>query len=121
MSICRCGAYCSGDFCKVCSTYLREPKARTKAIKKRSEKGEKEDIVYRALRLKFLRENPYCKLYPDKKATTVHHSRGRGKYYLDVKTWIPLSFEAHVYIETHPEFAYENGFSLSRLAKEERE
>ena len=115
MQCTKCFSWASGDWCKNCDTILIEKKKPVKSLKKRSEKGEKEDIIYRALRLKFLRENPRCKLYPDKKATTVHHSRGRGKYYLDVKTWIPLSFEAHVYIETHPGFAYENGYSFSRL------
>src|SRR6478736_5831999 len=111
-----CYSYVSGDFCKNCEKVLYDKKPLKKAIAKRSEKGKSDDLVYRALRLKFLRDNPRCRMFPDKKATTVHHSKGRlGANYLDVSTWIPLSFEAHVYVETHPEWSIENGYSQSRL------
>ena len=60
--------------------------------------------------------------------TTVHHSAGRVGYIdevakdrgvpalLDVRFFIPLCMEAHRYIEEHPKYAKENGYSESRLS-----
>lgn len=45
----------------------------------------------------------------------VHHKRGRGKYLLDESTWLPVCRGCHNKIETHPNWAKENGYSESRL------
>jgi hypothetical protein len=112
---CDCGAYVSGDSCKNCGRLLTEKPKKSKKIKNRSDKGKAEDLVYKALRLKFLRENPRCAVYPELKATEVHHKRGRGEYYLDVSTWLPVSHDAHLKITNNHEWALENGYSEERL------
>jgi hypothetical protein len=113
---CTCGNYVSGDYCKRCEKLLVEPKAKTKAIKKRSDSGKRDDLIYKALRLKFLRENPRCSVYPELKASEVHHKKGRvGKNYLDVSTWLAVSRKAHQEIEENPDWAKSKGYSLSRL------
>lgn len=59
--------------------------------------------------------------------TTVHHAAGRIGFIdewarehdvpalLDVRHFVPLCLEAHTYIEEHPAFAKENGYSEDRL------
>lgn len=60
---------------------------------------------------------------------TCHHMCGRSNdsYYdeyaeekdlvltLDERFWKPLCLNAHAYIETHPEFAWENQYSFKRI------
>lgn len=60
---------------------------------------------------------------------TCHHQMGRIGFaddwarendmplLIDERYWMPLCFEAHKFIELHPDFAKENGYSYSRLAK----
>jgi len=60
-----------------------------------------------------------CAVYPEKRATEVHHKRGRGKFLNDVSTWLAVSREGHERIEANPLWARDNGFSESRLAKKD--
>lgn len=120
---CKCGTYCSGDKCKGCGAVLRskpekesKPKNK-KPIRHKSAKKESEDLIYKAKRIKFLKENPRCQVYPWLNATDIHHKRGRGEYYLDESTWIAVSMEAHNEIESDPDWAYEMGYSELRLKK----
>ena len=48
----------------------------------------------------------------------VHHSKGRGKFLLVRKYLKRACNPCHRYIETHPQYAMEHGFSVSRLTKE---
>ena len=48
---------------------------------------------------------------------TIHHKRGRNKYFLDTSTWIAVCMCCHQWIETHVEQAKLLGFSESRLSK----
>lgn len=59
-----------------------------------------------------------CAVFPEKWATEVHHKKGRAtkELLLDEEFWLPVSREGHVKIELNPEWAKEQGFSLSRLA-----
>lgn len=45
---------------------------------------------------------------------TIHHSKGRGKYYLDTSTWIPLCLKCHEFIELNPKLAKELNFTDHR-------
>lgn len=114
--ICKCGAYVSGDYCKTCERVLYDkPLPKTK-ISKRSDKGKVDDLVYKAKRLKYLKLHPRCAVYPELKATEIHHKAGRvGKNFLDESTWLAVSRKAHLEIESKPEWAKENGYSQSRL------
>lgn len=104
----------------------REPLKRSK-LKPKSDKQAKLDRQYSAARAAFLAmpENKYCAVYPDKKATEVHHMKGRKGFaddkriplIIDVRFFLAVSHEGHRRIEENPKWAYENGYSLSRLAK----
>ena len=114
----------SRSMCQPCYWNSRPKKPITKkpyTIRKRSVKGQKEDREYSKIAKKFKEENPYCKARLEGctgLTTDVHHRRGRGKYYLDVSTFIPLCRSCHTKIELNPEFAKSSGFSFSRLTKE---
>ena len=44
----------------------------------------------------------------------IHHRRGRGKYLLDVSTWMAVSREGHDAIHRDPKTSYEKGYMLPR-------
>lgn len=105
--------------------------------------------LYRALKLQFLQEHPYCQhwiaecglneadviiwggrykvnmLHPLTPTLTydgmgqvprsaeVHHKRGRGKYHLDVSTWMAVRPGHATYIHEDP-LRYEKGYCLPR-------
>lgn len=56
----------------------------------------------------------------DPELLTVHHKRGRGPYLLDTTTWLAACMSCHRYIEDHPEIAKENGWSESRMMKNDK-
>jgi hypothetical protein len=115
MKCTECGTYCSGDFCPNCGTILRIKETGIKPIAPRSDKMKDKDKIYNRKRKAFLKKYPRCYVYPDLKSVDVHHKRGRGLYYLDESTWIAVSRKAHQDIEANPEWAYEMGYSESRL------
>jgi hypothetical protein len=90
-------------------------------INKVSEKRKEQNHEYFKLVEQYKRDNPECavRLGGCTGATEdPHHKRGRGKYLLDVTTWLPVCRNCHIYIENHPEEAKEKGWSESRLKKE---
>jgi hypothetical protein len=98
----------------------KQAKDKKQSIKKVSYKRKLEDIIYKSERIKFLMLdcNKVCPI-TKQPTTDVHHSKGRiGTLYLDKRYWIALSREGHKYVEEHPEWARENGFSLSRLSND---
>ena len=74
---------------------------------------------YKKLRIDFLVKNPVCeakiKPYCTGFSHDVHHSRGRGKYFLAVETWLPVCRNCHVYLHDNPVDAIKRGLSFSRL------
>lgn len=44
------------------------------------------------------------------RSTEVHHTKGRGKHYLDEKTWLAVSTEGHRKIHQNPSWARKMGF-----------
>lgn len=76
-------------------------------------------VIYRKKKREFLDrpENQMCAVFPHLRATQIHHKRGRGRYLNDTSTWLGVSHEGHVFIEMHPETAYENNWSELRNAK----
>lgn len=104
----------------LCASHNKSARVKVKApIKKVSEKLGNERDEYSIRRKAFLEkpENRRCMVYHFRKATTIHHSRGRGKYLLDESTWIPCSMEGHTRIELNPQWAREKGFTKSRLTE----
>lgn len=96
---------------------FREP------IKKYSDKRSKEELLYSVISKNYLKNHPKCEAYipgicSGNPSNQVHHKKGRiGKLLLDDTHFLAVEDNCHHYIETHPEFAYENGFSESRLKK----
>ena len=87
-------------------------------MKKLSNKMVKANSKYRKLRINFLEEKPMCQACLPGctlKSTDVHHKKGRGKYYLDVSTWLSVCRSCHNWIEKNPVQAKELGFSINRL------
>lgn len=85
-------------------------------IAKVSKKRQSENKIYLELRKEFLKD----KICPITKeiATEVHHQKGRiGKLFLDTRYWLAVSHEGHVKIESNPNWAIDNGYSLKRLDK----
>lgn len=90
----------------------KKEKAKPKPIPKESKKRKEQRKEYTALRSVFL-ANKKCVIYPNKKATDVHHTysgKDRATHYLDVKTWLPVSREGHVWIHEHSKEARKLGY-----------
>lgn len=112
-------------FCKEC-WFLKKPVSfpkPSKALRPTSDKRKPLDQMYSILRVKFLNEphNATCRaklpgcLGSMGQDLTIHHTKGRGKYYLEVSTWIPLCLACHKWVEEHPKQAKEMFLSESRI------
>jgi len=110
------GGYCKFHQFLRLDTQLRT--LRSKAVNKISIKLRKLTIRYTKLRAEFLKDHPLCdaKLkHCTRIATDIHHMKGRGKFLLNILTWLPVCRECHRYIEEHPYEAKQLGLSESRL------
>lgn len=112
---------------------MRPKPSKRKRIKVEARARERD--AYHDLKRMYLREHHYCEAeiccgaeverdgvliwYPAR-ATEIHHMRGRGRYYLDVSTWLAVCADCHRYITEHPAYAFEYGFSLRRNANDTR-
>jgi hypothetical protein len=70
-------------------------------MKKVSTKLAQEQREYSKLRKTWLAEHPMC--------------QAKGKYLLDVSTWLSVCRNCHNWIEVNPQDAKELGFSISRI------
>ncbi len=112
-------------YCKDCwySKEMLKAPSNKRPIKQKSDKQDVLDVLYSKLRREFLEkpENSTCKaklpgcLGVFKQNLTVHHTKGRGRYFLDQSTWIPLCLSCHEWVETHPKEAREMNLSGSKL------
>lgn len=96
-----------------------DKKIEFKPIKKLSDKRKKENAIYLREVTAFLNlpENKICPVTKGR-TTEVHHMKGRiGKLLLDKRYWLAVSRKGHQRIELNPEWAKEQGFSLSRLSQ----
>lgn len=78
----------------------------------------RDTMTYLNLRRKYFSEHPSCEARIAARcsmnAHDIHHTKGRGKYYLDVLTWLAVCRTCHMWIENNPKDAKELGFSSSR-------
>jgi hypothetical protein len=112
-------------FCKDCWYKQTPPKTPKKSsvLKLTSDKRKPLDQLYSKLRKEFLDlpHNSTCRaklpgcLNVTGQNLTVHHTKGRGKYYLDSSTWIPLCLTCHKWVEEHPAQAKELNLSQTRF------
>ena len=96
-----------------------QKKASQKEVNKVSDKMGFALKVY-AVESRLFIKGKKCVVFPEKDATEVHHQKGRAtiELLLDKDFWLPVSRDGHIKIEMNPEWAKEQGFSFSRLAKE---
>ncbi len=82
---------------------------------KNSVKRTKQNAEYNKQVKEFLKGKA-CVVFPELRATQVHHAAGRIELLLlDQKYWLPVSDKGHVEVENNPKWAKEHGFSVSRL------
>ena len=101
-------------YCKNCANKHIKPKSLLKISKKK----EIENQEYSILRVKFLTKHPTCQAkLPGCTvlSTDIHHMKGRGKYTLDISTWLSTCRTCHTYIENNPDVAKEYGFTKTRI------
>lgn len=113
------GGYCQRHQYMRLDKIIKPPRQRT-PIKKFSDKTRKLIAKYTDLRAIFLKDHPLCQANLTsctKIATDVHHMKGRGKFLLDVLTWLSVCRNCHHWIEEHPEEAKQLNLSQSRLNK----
>jgi len=90
-----------------------------KKLAQRSKRRIAEQAIYSEKRKLFLETNPMCKTHLQgicsHYSTDVHHTAGRiGELYLDETKWLALCRACHSYIELNPNFAREQGYSLTK-------
>lgn len=101
-------------YCKNCANKHSKPKSLPKISKKKMVENQE----YSILRVEFLTKHPTCQAkLPGCTiiSTDVHHMQGRGKYTLDVTTWLSACRACHTYIENNPDVAKEYGFTKTRI------
>ncbi|HZI26231.1 MAG TPA: hypothetical protein VFD46_14200 [Chryseolinea sp.] len=103
-----------------------QPAKEKKPIKKVSDKMAALLEIYYRKRAMFI-QGKKCAIYPNQKATQVHHKKGREGYadlwakendiilLLDERFWLPVSMDGHEKIGREDEWAKARGFSLPRL------
>lgn len=100
---------------KEMNTFLSKPR---KPIPKVSAKQLENLKKYRKIRDEFM-ANKTCEAKLNGctgKATDLHHAKGKiGDLLTDKRYFKALCRNCHSYIEVHPDFAKENGFSFNRL------
>jgi hypothetical protein len=107
--------------CKACAIKTSKPIPKNKDYKipQVSKSQTKRLAQYRKLRDAFMKEHPLCQAQLQgctKKATDLHHSKGRiGHNLTDVSTYIALCRNCHTWAENHPEEAKSLGLSQNRL------
>jgi len=93
-------------------------KKKAKAIRKTSKRMATLKREYMKLREKFLLEHPWCEYFlhfkEKRPSTEVHHKKGRGKFMLDVSTWMAVCSEAHFLIHSNTKDSYKMCWMLPR-------
>lgn len=139
MNICKwpdgCDNYCEGttDYCASHNAMHRKMERlskkavkKPKAIPKRSQNMTIIMEEYNRRRPGFLYKKK-CAVFPNLKATQIHHQKGREGYaddyardndiplILDERYWLPVSQEGHDKIGANWQWAIDNKFSYERL------
>ncbi len=100
------GCYAFGKYCKLHG--FTETAVPTRGQK---------DYQWEKIRDKKLEESPICEVRGcEAPATVVHHKGGRiGDAYIDPADLMSCCHIHHMKIEKNPEWAKQNGYSISRL------
>ena len=95
-----------------------EPKKEVYKIPKRSVKEKEVMKELKKLYPIYLKENPICAINSKvctKKATCIHHTKGRGKNVLNAEDWLPSCTKCNLFIEENHKWAHEKGFKKKRI------
>lgn len=112
---------------KVTEPKKRKWLKRSPVKKKVADKRAVENEIYRELRISYLAKHKFCQCGCGRKATEIHHMRGRvGKYkgeslLIVVNFFMAVSNYCHRKITNNPEWAIEMGYSLKRNIKSEKQ
>ena len=90
-------------------------------MRKVSKKMAKTNRTYTKLRKDFLLEHPMCQVKVGDcglQATDIHHKKGRGKYHLDVTTWVSACRQCHSVIHDHIQEAKKYDFGYTGKGEE---
>jgi ribosomal protein L32 len=80
-------------------------------LRRISKKRQSELREYKKLGENFL-ENKVCEKCGRKRKLDIHHKAGRGRFYLDVDTWMAVCRECHDYIHKWPKESREKGWLI---------
>lgn len=107
----------SKGLCKECWSKMYGKginRAARKKIAWQSEHHRKKMLHYKELRKDYLAAHPLCEVCNIHVATEIHHKRGRSGDNL-FEYFLAVDKACHRKIEENPKWAYEQGFSISRL------
>lgn len=87
-------------------------------VRRNSIKRQAQVREYNKKRDAFLEANPICMAPGCSQPSTLHHAKGKiGDDLTNEEHFRNLCWPHHKYVEEHPEWAKERGYSISRLAK----
>jgi hypothetical protein len=116
-SVCKAQKYIfSQRMCESCwKLKNHKPIKASKSINPVSRNQRKRNNKYLELRFIYLKEHPLCEVEGcTHKATEIHHKAGRTGDSLYMY-FLAVCNECHRRIEENPDWAKENGYSISRL------
>jgi len=83
-----------------------------------SDKRKEENELYKVVSKEYLKQHKFCECGCGRKATEIHHMRGRiGDLLCDTKYFKAVASSCHRAIELNPKDAKQKGLSVSRLKK----
>lgn len=86
------------------------PLKRKTPLRRVSKKRQVEGKQYSLMRKSFLAELSLCEVCMREQSTDVHHIEGRGKNYLNDKTWLSVCRACHEKIHREPIWSRERGY-----------
>lgn len=96
---------------KKCGSGMDFHSMKRSPIRRVSKKRQRELREYRKLTETFLKDKA-CEKCGKARRLDVHHKAGRGRFYLDVDTWMAVCRECHDYIHKWPIESRENGWLI---------
>jgi hypothetical protein len=86
-------------------------KMKRSPLRRVSKKRQREFQEYKKLGNEFLKNKP-CEKCGKMKKLDIHHKAGRGRFYLDISTWMGVCRDCHDYIHRNPSESRENGWLI---------
>jgi DNA-directed RNA polymerase subunit RPC12/RpoP len=105
--------------CQVCNhERLHGSKPKRQRISSLSTKQSIKLADYFIAKRKYIQRHPLCEVRGCKnQSQDIHHKKGRvGENLVDTKHFLAVCRSCHIEIESNPEWAYKNGYSVKRLS-----